>query len=146
MMGSSSLIERISPILTRTLNLLGRVAPLRSIHLSRRANGVLQIDERFVWYLYSKTPLRSEQIGEQGKRISQQIHFVAPLPFLTRITKQIQPSSFQLMKHLRRMNTQYIKRPKLNPDLSQRLQVKLQPEAGQLADLLGRDLSSWSSS
>ena len=73
---------------------------------------------------------------------------VAPPPMLTRIYKQIAPSSLQgqLMKRLKRMNTQHTQRPALDPGLRQRLQVEFQPEIKRLADLLGRDLSSWSSS
>ena len=73
---------------------------------------------------------------------------VAPPPLLTKIYKQVTPPSLQgqVIKRLKRMNTQHTQRPPLDPDLRQRLQVEFQPEVQRLADLLGRDLSSWSSS
>ena len=73
---------------------------------------------------------------------------VAPPSVLNKIYKRLTPRTLQghLMKRLKRMNTQHTKRPTLDPDLRQRLQVEFQPEVQQLANLLGRDLSSWSSS
>lgn len=73
---------------------------------------------------------------------------VAPPPLLTKIYKKVMPPSLQghLMKRLKRMNTQHTKRSALDPELRQRLQVEFQPEVQRLANLLGRDLSSWSSS
>ncbi len=73
---------------------------------------------------------------------------VAPPPVLTKMYKRIAPQSLQghLLKRLKRMNTQHTSRPALDPILRRRLQVEFQPEVKRLADLLGRDLSSWSSS
>jgi len=67
---------------------------------------------------------------------------------LTKIFKRITPPSLegQFMKRLMRMNTKHTKRPTLDPVLRKRLQVEFQPEVQKLADLLGRDLRSWSSS
>lgn len=72
---------------------------------------------------------------------------VAPPPVLTKIFKQVTPSSLQgyFLKRLKRLNTQYTSRPALDPVLRRRLQVEFEPEVQRLSDLLGRDLSSWSS-
>ncbi len=73
---------------------------------------------------------------------------VAPPSMLTRVYKLVTPKSLQgrILKRLRRLNTQLTNRPALDPALRQCLQVEFQPEVQQLSDLLGRDLSSWSSS
>jgi hypothetical protein len=82
----------------------------------------------------------------RSRRLQQLL--VSPPPVLTKIYKKFTPSALQgrLLKRLKRMNTQHTTRPSLDPDLRRRLQVEFQPEVQRLADLLGRDLSSWSSS
>jgi hypothetical protein len=81
----------------------------------------------------------------RSRRLQQLL--VAPPVALTKIYRQVIPQSLegQLMKRLRRINTRHTKRPALDPLLRKRLQVEFQPEVQKLADLLGRDLSSWSS-
>jgi hypothetical protein len=73
---------------------------------------------------------------------------IAPPPALTRVFKQVTPQSLQghLLKRLKRLNTQHTNRPALDPILRRRLQVEFQPEVQRISSLLGRDLSSWSSS
>lgn len=73
---------------------------------------------------------------------------VAPPSALTRVYRKVIPVSLQgrLLKRLKRLNTQHTSRAALDPVLRQRLQVEFQPEVQQLSDILGRDLSSWSSS
>jgi hypothetical protein len=73
---------------------------------------------------------------------------VAPPTTLTKILKRVTPPSMQgrLLKRLKRLNTQHTNRPALNPTLRQSLQVEFQPEVQRLSNLLGRNLSIWSSS
>lgn len=86
----------------------------------------------------NKTP-RSRRLQE---------FLVAPPSILTGIFKRVTPKNVQgrFLKRLRRLNTQYTSRPVLDPALRQCLQVEFLPEVQQLSELLGRDLSSWSSS
>jgi hypothetical protein len=79
----------------------------------------------------------------RSRRLQQLL--VAPPVVLTKIFKRITPPSLegQFMKRLMRMNTRHTKRPALDPVLRKRLQAEFQPEVQKLADLLGRDLSSW---
>jgi hypothetical protein len=73
---------------------------------------------------------------------------VAPPSLLTKIYQRVTPKFLQgrMLKRLKRLNTQHTNRPALDPALKRRLQGEFLPEIEQLSDLLGRDLSSWSSS
>ena len=73
--------------------------------------------------------------------------FIAPPPLLTKILNKITPQPLQgrfLVKFMR-LNTRYIDRPPLSTDLRKRLQAEFQPEVRKIGQLIGRDLSSWSS-
>lgn len=73
---------------------------------------------------------------------------VAPPPALTKILKLVTPTFLQgrFLKRLKKLNTEYAERPALDQGLRRHLQVEFQPEVRRLSDLLGRDLSNWSSS
>jgi hypothetical protein len=71
---------------------------------------------------------------------------VAPSPVLARIFRLVTPPFLRghLLKRLKGLNTQYKRRPPLDPVLRRCLQVEFQPEVQRLSALLGRDLGSWS--
>lgn len=73
---------------------------------------------------------------------------VAPSPLLVKILHKVTPHPLQgrLWMRLRKFNARYEDRPAMDPVLRRRLQIEFQPEVRRLADLLGRDLSFWSSS
>jgi hypothetical protein len=71
-----------------------------------------------------------------------------PHPYLAGFFKKLPsyPLQGRLWMWLRKLNTRYVDRPALNPGIRRRLQAEFQPETQRLGDLLGRDLSNWSSS
>jgi hypothetical protein len=54
-----------------------------------------------------------------------------------------QKVSRKVNKMLLAVNTEYMQRPPLDPDLRQQLQAEFAPEIDRLSELLGRDLSHW---
>lgn len=72
---------------------------------------------------------------------------VAPPPLFVKIASSVIPTDLQgrLMFKLKRMNSYHKKRLPLDPAFRRRLQAEFQAEVSRLSQLLGRDLSSWSS-
>lgn len=73
---------------------------------------------------------------------------VAPPPSLIQLFRWITPAHLQgrILMRLRKLNMRKEDRPTLDPQLRKRLQAEFDPEVNRLGKLLGRDLSSWSSS
>jgi hypothetical protein len=72
---------------------------------------------------------------------------VSPPVALTEVYRRIVPRSAQgkLLDRVRRLNTNYTARPRLDGAVRRRLAADLRPEIERLEQLLDRDLSSWSS-
>ncbi len=68
-----------------------------------------------------------------------------PPPIIKKTAKVVLPSLFRkfLSYNLKKMNTKYVPRPPMDPDLRKQLQEKFKPEIENLSKLLGRDLSHW---
>ena len=82
------------------------------------------------------------------RHLSLQKFFISPPTLLTSFLNTITPHPFQgrvFVRLMKMINTRYINRPPLDPAVRRRLQAEFQPEVQRLAELLGRDLSSWSS-
>lgn len=70
---------------------------------------------------------------------------LAPSSTMRMIGKLFFPRSLReaLLSRLRKLNTQYISRQPLSPELRNRLQDEFAPEVKSLSELLGRDLTHW---
>ncbi len=70
----------------------------------------------------------------------------APPSSVRLIGKLLVPQSYRyfLLNRLKKLNTQYVPRQSMSPELRRRLQEKLASEVKSLSELLGRDLTQWS--
>ncbi len=71
---------------------------------------------------------------------------ITPSSAMRMIGKLLLPRSLReaLLNRLRKLNTQYISRQPMSPELRKRLQEEFAQEVKSLSELLGRDLTLWS--
>ncbi|GAN32649.1 MULTISPECIES: sulfotransferase domain-containing protein [Candidatus Brocadia] len=101
-------------------------------------------------FLHVDTGFRPDfKVINPNKRVRNRTlqRFLKTPPSLVRtIGKSLLPQSFRnvLLNRLRKLNTHYVSRQPMSPELRRRLQEEFASEVKGLSELLGRDLNHWS--
>ena len=99
----------------------------------------LNLDDRFQPRFEVVNP--NEQV--RSKTFRSLLWTLRSNPLARSLARAARPWRHEVVQRLKQLNTKYVSRPAMDPELRVELQRKFHPEVQRLSELLGRDLTHW---